>query len=304
MSMLLHVLKPTGGISTESMKNRIYTGILTRSGGRTFIVDSRGERHFGDETIWDGYVTHWLGTTVNARYLPQKDYVTGRNILVIWPYRKPSKEPYVELYYNERLVKYPLSIVGHLAINVNGDIFNFSHLINENEIISEEEYFYRPALGEFAPHPLTGRFNVDDPARPYYDKFGRNFMRTIHVLRITGLDSVRLKGYYEEILREIVDCPDPRRPEKYRDFNILTRSCVTFIRDGLRRYGFGSLGGIFPRDFYINASYHFLKMTGRDGIHASVFRMPQLMVPESPRSALTLIMNPVNRFLALKLPRS
>ncbi|HOT47044.1 MAG TPA: hypothetical protein PLM53_20120 [Spirochaetota bacterium] len=284
------------------MKKDICTGILTRDGGTAFIVDSSGKRHFEDETIWEGYMAHWLGTTVNARHLPQRDYRTGRNILILWPYREPSKEPYVELYYNERLVKYPLSFVGHLAVNVNGAVFNFSHLINENEIISEEEYFYRPALGEFAPDPLTGRFNVADPERPYYDKFGRNFMRTIHVLRITGLDTVRLRGQYEAMVREILGRPDPRRPEKYRDFNIITRSCVTFIRDGLRRYGFTNLGGVFPRDFFINASYHFLKIAGRNGLGASLYLMPQLMVPEAPRSALTVIANPVNWFLARKLP--
>ncbi|HNW26928.1 MAG TPA: hypothetical protein PKN50_00510 [Spirochaetota bacterium] len=284
------------------MKKEICTGTLTRDGGATFIVDSRGKRHFKDETIWEGYTAHWLGTKVNARHLPQIDYRTGRNILILWPYRGPSRDPYVELYYNERLVKYPLSFVGHLAVNVSGAIFNFSHLINENEIISEEEYFYRPALGEFAPDPVTGRFNVENPERPYYDKFGRSFMRTIHVLRITGIDTVRLRGYFEAMLREILDRPDPRHPEKYRDFNIITRSCVTFIRDGLRRYGFTNLRGVFPRDFFINASYHFLKMRGRDGIGAAVRLMPQLMVPEAPRSRLTLIANPVNWFLARGLP--
>ncbi len=284
------------------MKQEIYSGILTRSGGKTFIAGPRGKRHCEDEAIWEGYVTHWLGMKVNARHLPQKEYDTGREILILWPYREPSSVPFVELYYNERLVKYPLSTVGHLAINVNGGIFNFSHLINENEIMSGEEYFYRPALGEFAPDPVTGRFNADNPERPYYDKFGRNFMRTIHVLRVTGLDTVRLGSYYKDMLREILSRPDPRRPEEYRDFNIFTRSCVTFIRDGLRRLGFRNLGGVFPRDFFINAAYHFLQINGRDGIGASIFRMPQLMVPESPRSALTVILNPVNRVLARRLP--
>ena len=285
------------------MKQKIHRGILTRQGDRTFILGDRGRRLCEDEIIWEGYVSHWLGKKVNARRLPQREYGTGKNILVLWPDRDPSPGPSVELYYNERLVKYPLSVVGHLAVNVNGEIFNFSHLINENEIISGEEYFYRPALGEFAPHPLTGCFNVDDPERPYYDKFGRNFMRTIHVLRITGVDTVRLGNLYREMLAEIVSRPDPRRPEEYRDFNIITRSCVTFIRNGLRLCGIESVKGIFPRDFFINAAYHFLKMSGRGAISASLYRMPQLMVPESPRSALTVIVNPVNRILARKLPR-
>ena len=284
------------------MDKGIYNGILTRDRGRTFIIDARGRRHFENETIWEGYITHWLGKKVNARRLAQKDYETGRPILILWPFREPSQDPYVELYYNERLVKYPLSLVGHLAVNVSGEIFNFSHLINENEIMTEEEYFYRPALGEFAPDPVTRHFNVADPEHPYYDKFGRNFMRTIHVLRITGLDAVRLRDYYAGMVREILARPDPRHPEKYRDFNLFTRSCVTFIRDGLRSCGYKKLKGMFPRDFFINASYRFLELAGRGGLGASIYRMPQLLVPESPPSALTIIANPCNRVLVRKLP--
>src|SRR5512138_3021264 len=100
------------------MDKGIYTGILTRDRGRTFIVDARGKRHFENETIWEGYAAHWLGKKVNARRLQQKDYETGRPIIILWPFREQPKEPYAELYYNERLVKYPLSLVGHLAVNV------------------------------------------------------------------------------------------------------------------------------------------------------------------------------------------
>jgi hypothetical protein len=193
-------------------------------------------------------------------------------------------------------------MLGHLAINVNGRIYNFSHLINENEILSEEEYFYRPARGEFAPHPITGLFDISDPSRPYYDKFGRNFMRTIHVVRIEGMDADRLERYYRGALSEIVTTPDPNKPEKYRDFGLFTHSCVTIIRDGLRSHGFNELKGIFPRDFFINAAYHLLKRNGRDGLRAEVFRMPQLKVPEAPYSAPTVILNPFNRVRRRKLP--
>ncbi|OHD72416.1 MAG: hypothetical protein A2W19_13810 [Spirochaetes bacterium RBG_16_49_21] len=284
------------------MEEKIYTGILTQKDNSTFLTDSRGRRHFEREKIWSGYVAHWLGKKVNARYVRQKDYDTGRNIVIMRPHTEPSAVPFVELYYNERLVKYKFSLLGHLAINVNGGIFNFSHLINENEIISEEEYFYRPALGEFAPHPVTGRFNVEDKTRPYYDKFGRNFMRTIHVLRMEGVDAGRLGAYYKTVLSEIVAAPDPKRPEKYRDFSLFTRSCVTIIRDGLLGYGFRDLKGIFPRDFFINAAYNLLKLNGSDSLQVKLFRMPQLKVPEALYSALTVITNPINRVLAGRLP--
>jgi hypothetical protein len=285
------------------MKPKIYTGILTHKNGKSFLVDSKGMRLFEHEKIWPGYVTHWLGRNVNSRHLPQKDYETGKNIIIMWPYEEPSKTPFVELYYNERLVKYPFSLLGHLAINVNGEIFNYSHLINENEIILKEEYLYRPALGEFAPNPVTGLFDVSDPGRPYYDKFGRNFMRTIHALHIEGVDTKRLAGYYKRRLAEIVTSPDPRRPEKYRDFSLFSRSCVTIIRDGLREYGFRDIRGIFPRDFFINAAYHLLQLHGTGALRVRLFKLPQLKVPEAPYSSLTFIMNPRNRPLAFKLPK-
>lgn len=54
---------------------------------------------------------------------------------VMWPDEPVPDESVVELYFNEHLVKYPVSFLGHLAVNVNGTIFNFSHLMNENEMI-------------------------------------------------------------------------------------------------------------------------------------------------------------------------
>ena len=284
------------------MDIKIYTGTLTQKNGRTFLVDERGARRLENEKIWPGYVAHWLGKKVNARFLPQKDYETDKNIIIMWPHMNPTRAPFVEIYYNERLVKYKFSMFGHLAVNVNGDIFNYSHLINENEIIKREEYFYRPCLGEFAPHPVTGRYDARDKNRPYFDKFGRNFMRTIHVLRIEGIDTDHLSDFYKNALWDILNSPDPDRPEKYRDYNVFLRSCVTVIRDGLRDYGFRNLRGIFPRDFFINAAYNLLRLNGHGGMRVELLRMKQLNVPEAPYSALTFIMNPVNRLLKRKLP--
>lgn len=274
----------------------ITEGILRREGDTAFIVDADGRRSLEGAGIWDGYLRHFLGRRVRARFLPQRDYETGRPVLIVWPVNERGHRTYTELYYNERLVKYPASTLGHIALNVNGSIFNFSHLLNENEIISEEEYFYRPALGEFAPHPATGRFNTADPERPYYDKFGRNFMRSIHVLRIEGLDTERLMGILREELRRIHATPvDPRRPEKYRDFNLFTRSCTTIIRDGLRACGFPAIRGVFPRDLFVNAAYYLIRKYRGRPLRVSLFRMPQLLVPEAAESAMTPLLNPLNR---------
>jgi hypothetical protein len=284
------------------MREEVITGILKKERGRSYILDEKGNRFLETSIIWEGYLKHWRERAVCARLLPQRDYATGEPIVIMWPDESPSEVPFVELYYNERLVKYPASTLGHFAVNVNGEIFNFSHLLNENEVIKREEYFYRPALGEFAPHPELGVFNVDDPERPYYDKFGRLFMRTIHVLHIEGLDTERLSGIYHRVLERIHSTPvNPKRPEKYPDFNIFTRSCTTIIRDGLIEYGFRGIGGIFPRDLFVNIAFHLLKGNRRD-IEVKLFRMRQLKVPEAPCSALTPFLNPLNRIRARRLP--
>ncbi len=222
----------------------VFRGILCREKGKSFILSAGGKKRFASGGIWDGYIKHWLGKRVCAKLLPQRDYESGSQIVLIWPDIKPSREPFFELYYNERLVKYYASTFGHVAINVNNEIFNFSHLINENEIITAGEYFYRPALGEFAPSPITGRFNTKDKDKPYYDKFGRNFMRTIHVVRVEGADTIRLSRILHNEIDIIRSAPvNPEKPEKYPGFKIFSRSCATIIRDSLREIGFKKIYG-------------------------------------------------------------
>ncbi|HOO72007.1 MAG TPA: hypothetical protein PK926_09615 [Spirochaetota bacterium] len=286
------------------MNDTVYTGILEVSGRGACLRDDSGIARFEGERIWDGYITHWAGKKVCARRLAQRDYETGNNIIIMWPGPSGAQEPFVELYFNERLVKYPASLLGHLAINVNGSIFNFSHLLNENEALRHEEYFFRPALGEFAPHPVTMRFDRSDPDRPYYDKFGRLFMRSIHVLRLTGIDTAAMKNIFDSELRSIYDTGGKAgRPEKYAGFNLFTRSCATIIRDGLAAYGFTGISGIFPRDLFVNAAYYFF--TGKDnlGITVSMKTLKQLVVPEAPLSAMAPLLNPFNRIRQRRIER-
>ncbi len=281
----------------------IYRGILSTGPGGAYLAGDDSSRSLEGEKIWDGYLAHFSGKTVLARRLSQRDYDTGREIIIVWPEKEQSRPPFVELYFNERLVKYPASLLGHLAINVNGEIFNFSHLLNENEVIAREEYFYRPALGEFAPHPATMRYDSSDPARPYYDKFGRLFMRTIHVLRITGIDTAVLSGIYHRELDDIHRTGNGGGSgEKYAGFNVFTRSCATIIRDGLRSYGFGGIRGIFPRDLFIDASRFFLMNEKKLGLRVSRNILRQLKVPEAPHSAMPPLINPLNRVRAMLLP--
>ena len=277
------------------MEGTVYQGVLTHTGGKTFLQGQDGVRYLEDEIIWKGYVAHFNGLAVCARRLPQRDYETGRPIIIMWPDVPSADESTVEIYFNERLVKYPTSFLGHMAVNVAGEIFNFSHLINENEVLKSEEYFFRPALGEFAPHPVSGRDNTDDPRKPYYDKFGRLFMRTIHVLKITGLNTRALSEIFHDQLDMIKKTPpDPKKPEEYRDFNILTNSCSTVIRDGLKKYGFKNIRGVFPRDLFVNISFFFLRQKRDPLMKASCYAMKQLKVPEAAFSVMPPLLNPVN----------
>lgn len=265
-------------------------GKLCVEDGKTFIEGS--ENYFADRMIWDGYVSHWAGKRVCARELDQRDYKYNEKIIIMWPDEPEDEEPYVDLYYNERLVKYPASLFGHNAININGNIYNFSHLLNENEIMTPEEFLYRPALGEFAPSPNSDKFEILDDGTAYYDKFGRNFMRTVHVLRIKGIDTHYLSSIYDKELEIIHKTPvNPKKPEKYKDFSFFNRSCSTIIRDGLLKYGFKKLNGVLPRDLFVSVIYNSYKQQEALGIELEQFTMPQLKVPEAPYSKMTPLMN-------------
>jgi len=284
------------------MEEKIYNGILKLENGNAFILGRDDERYFEGEPFWNGYLKHFAGKKVFARRLAQRDYTTGKPIIIMWPDDNFLDSPCVDLYYNERLVKYPASRFGHIAINTDGEIFNFSHLINENEILKLEEYFYRPALGEFAPHPETQLYNCENPEKPYFDKFGRLFMRNIHVLRIRGLDVKILSGIFRDELKRILETPpDPEKPGKYRDFNFATKNCAVIIRKGLTKYGLRGLGGSFPRDFFTNASYYFTRRAKKLNLKVKIFKLDQLKVDEAPYSRLTPLINPLNRVKRLML---
>ena len=281
----------------------VYRGKLRWNNGSAFLETDTGERRLEGYRIWQGYVNHWRDQSVCVRMLPQKDYETHEPIIIMWPDEPKPTVPFVEIYYNERLVKYSASTFGHNAINVNGEFFNFSNLINENESMDEAEYMYRPALGEFAASPHTGKYQIMGDGTAYLDKFGRNFMRTIHVIRVEGMDTDRLAEINHHELKKIhATPPNPKEPEKYRDFNLLKRSCTTIIRDSLRKYGFSRIKGILPRDFFISAAWELIKAQETFGLKVCLYRRPQLKVPEAPFSKQTPLLNLINRIHLAKLP--
>lgn len=280
------------------MKTKKYSGILRDIEGVVYL-ETPNEYFLQKEKIWSGYVKHWENTAVCARKLEQLDYENGEPIIIMWPDEPEPPEPFVHIYYNERLVKYRDSTLGHLAINVNGQIFNFALKINENEVITKEEYFYRPALGEFQPSPNTGKQEIVQEGKSYLDKFGRNFMRGIHVCHIEGIDTEKLYNILFKKIEIIHNTPpNPDKPEDWPDFHVIKRSCTSIIRDGLREYGFNKLKGVVPRDFFVNAAYNLQR---EKDLKVRLYKMPQLIVPEAQPSKETPLLNIKNYFRNMKL---
>ncbi|MCL5435583.1 MAG: hypothetical protein M1275_00690 [Patescibacteria group bacterium] len=263
----------------------IAAGRLVSEEGKKFLRTDRGEKKFTEAAIWDGYFIHFNNRRVLGRTLPQIDYASGRPLALLWPEPDVPPEPFLEIYYNERLPNYPGSLFGHGAINVNGRIFNFAHKLNENEELTWEEYFFRPALGEFAPGP-NGKYDISDPQRPYYDKFGRRFMRAVWKLRITGISNAawllehfraRLKKIKTQILK-------PQFPDINRYFNLFSHNCITELHAGLTAWGLKNLNRWFPLDFFFSSKREFSKLAQKQNLQILVEKLPQLKVPEAPFS--------------------
>ena len=162
------------------------------------------------------------------------------------------------------------------------------------EIMEKEEYFYRPALGEFAPSPNNGLFEILEDGRVFYDKFGRNFMRTIHRIRIFGLDTEKMMTTLKQSLDVILNTPpNPKEPEKYKDFSIVSNNCATIIQDVFNQCGFPEIKGRFPRDLFVNTTYHLFCHPELDVQYA---KLPQLLVPEAPMSVVSPLLNFRNYF--------
>ncbi|HQO38973.1 MAG TPA: hypothetical protein PK986_00745 [Spirochaetota bacterium] len=282
---------------------KIYRGILTDHKGMVFLQEKSGRKIFSDTAVWSGYLKHWKSMELFGELLPEHDYLTGKRIALLWPVTPPVTEPFFELYFNERLPGYFYSYMGHTAINVNGETFNFSHLLNECEVMNEAEYFYRPALGKFSPAP-GGGYSIENPDQPHLDKFGRQFMRSIHAVRITGCNTVNLAAALHSALEKIHRTPEnPRKPGVYSDFRIFTNSCTTVLRDTLRSSGFPGISGVFPREMFTSAVWNFIKLHEKGMLQLSVYTRPQLLVDEAPASAMTPVVNPLNLIRTLMLRR-
>jgi hypothetical protein len=282
----------------------LASGVLRRNAEGEYLDTSAGQPVKVSERLWAGYIEHWLGQRVRMYRLRERDYDSGAQILLLAPDVPSPTPPYVELYYNECLPGYVSSLFGHLAINVDGRVFSFSETLNENEAISPEEFLYRPAMGEFAAHPDTQSFNVADPNRPYFENFGRRFMRSIHALHIQGLDTARLTELLCLEIRIIGEkTPYPRRPHKYRDFHVIRRSCTSLIRDALREAGLREVSGILPRELFLNVAYQATRPDIRHSISVRASRLEQLKVPERPYSRPSPILNPLTRLKLSQLRR-
>lgn len=274
-------------------------GIL-RSDGRSHWVENLKGSPFGEEgCIWDGYVRHWRDQPVQGRLLKERDYETGKPIVLLWPADLERRErvPHFQLFLNERLTHFRGSRLGHAAVSVGGEVFNFSYRRNENEALPLEEYLYRPALGPFGIHPTLGRADRSENGRPYHHNFGRLFERSIHVLHVETAEEMvaRLSAYFHEkmeIMRRVPEIPET--PNVNPLFHYYRRNCATIIRDGLRRVGGFPVRGLAPRDLFESACRCFRHAAMQGECRVNAWRLRQLKVPEAPYSVTVPSINPMN----------
>lgn len=274
---------------TSLTMNDIIEGVLLKTEQGCGVRTEDGETFFTQDHIWSGYIKHFQNQKVYARALPQTDYKTGRPIVFLWPNELLPQTPYVEIYFNEPLAAYLGSFFGHAAVNVNGRAFNFARKKNENEELAREEYFYRPARGEFAPAPKGG-YDISDAKHPYYDKFGRRFMRKVYVLRITGLqtaDTDRLAGYYRQALTRILE-RSKNSGDENPDFRMFSNNCVAELQKGLSGWGLPPVHRWIPKTFFEDCAREFYRLAPKRGWTISVQALPQLIVPEAKPSRVVI----------------
>jgi hypothetical protein len=87
--------------------------------------------------------------------------------------------------------------------------------------------------------------------------------------------------------------PNPKEPEKYKDFSIVSNNCATIIRDVFNQCGFPQIKGRFPRDLFVNTTYHLFCHPELDVQYS---KLPQLFVPEAPMSMVSPLLNFRNYF--------
>jgi hypothetical protein len=112
---------------------------------------------------------------------------------------------------------------------------------------------------------------------------------------VEGADVEQLRTHCDAELKRIHQAPrDPKKPEKYSEFNFFTRSCTTIIRDALRTIGFTNVKGIIPRDMFVSAVAELFRARQRGIVQCRFYLKPQLLVPEAPPSKRSWVMNPRN----------
>lgn len=247
-----------------TMRTDALRGILRWRGPArsTVVLAGGGERRTG--VLWPGYA-RFAGTRVLVRPLPVHD--AGKPVLLVAPLGDAPPARSVELYLAERLPRHAMSRFGHVAAWAGGHVFNYSRTWRENEALDWAEFAWRPPLGDYGPER--------------HDYFGRRFMRTLHVLRIDGLDTVRVRASLQAVRERILARPpDPRDPEYAPWVNLAGRNCVALLRLALVEAGLPVFHGLTPRAFFVDAAWRLRRLAGRGVLRLSYRRLPQVVVPE------------------------
>ena len=163
---------------------------------------------------------------------------------------------------------------------------------NDNESL-KEDLEQKPDKNLTIPEPSQV------PEELVWKTEGEIKMRSIHRIRITGIDTDWIMSELKERLNLIINTPsDPSNIEKYKDFSFFSNNCATIIRDVFHIIGYRKIKGRFPRELFISAAYH---LSNINGLNIEYSFLPQLKVPEAPLSMVSPILNPLNYFRFNKL---
>ena len=256
------------------------------AGGAPGLVSGSGRTAL--DGLWPGYRV-LSGSDVRLRWL-REDRAGARIALLAPAADCPPGPDRVEVYFLHRLREQLVSLFGHLAIAVRGRVWNFSAVLEENEAVSWDEYFYRPQTGPFVRH-------ADGHGLARVDRYGRRFMRAADVLSLEGLPAERLADVLDGLLDEVRAAAEKAQDGSSPAFSSWSRNCAGFIREALNESGVGSFSSHAPRDLFVELAWHFRKRGG-----ATFRRVPQLIVPGIlPSSSAVPLLRPANWCHALRL---
>lgn len=314
----------------EKAARAIRQGVLTCEGGRPVLVSGR-ERMILPGPFWEGWTAMLAREVV---YFPAADLQPPCPVILPAEEQADSDDE-VEILFLHRLRGQLASLFGHIAIVVRGRVWNFSAVLAENEVLTVDEFYWRPCLPPFLPEEegcLTVLEGVDPDSVSVrteggqqeettcpdnrsakkgglrVDRYGRRFMRSLDRIKISGLSPAQLSNL-EKSLTELMERVYKAAPSSCRGespyFSAWKMNCAGFVREAFALAGLANFQSHFPRDLFIEIGWHFIRQARQAGSSLRVKygqRIPQFPVPgiRASSSAVPLL-NPASWWRALRM---